>query len=259
MARCIFLLLFLPIIVKSYSQTNSNKMPQKMDLYLLIGQSNMAGRGLIDVENAQKGSPDLWMMSKTGEWMPAKHPLHFDKPKLVGAGPGLAFGIEMLLHNHQPIGLIPCAVGGTSINSWQPGGYDSATKTHPFDDALVRLQKGLESGELKGIIWHQGEADSPEDKRKDYLEKLAVLIERWRSLVHNPKLPFVAGEIGHFNEVHKAFNKALDALPTKVKNTAIASAIDLMDKGDHLHFDAGSANELGKRYATKMLELQKHF
>jgi len=49
----------------------------------------------------------------------------------------------------------------------------------------------------------------------------------------------------------------LDQLPTLVPNTAIASAELLKDKGDHLHFDGPSANELGKRFAAKMKELQK--
>ena len=254
-----FLMSSLSIVLMANSQTSNNKMNAKLDLYLLVGQSNMAGRGLIDSVNSHTGHPDLWMLSKAGEWIPAKHPLHFDKPNLVGVGPGLAFGLEMLAINHRPIGLIPCAIGGTSINSWQPGGHDSATKTYPFDAAMERLQKGLETGELKGIIWHQGEADSPTEKRKDYLEKLAVLIDRWRKLVQNPKLPFVAGEIGHFNEVHNAFNHYIQQLPELVKTTAVVSADQLKDKGDHLHFDAASANELGKRYALKMQELQKQF
>lgn len=257
--RPVFLLIVLSIFSSAQSQTTENKMTEKLDLYLLVGQSNMAGRGLIDSVNAQAGSPNLWMMTKAGEWVLAKHPMHFDKPNLVGVGPGLAFGMEMLQNHHRPIGLIPCAVGGTSINSWTPGAYDSSTKTHPYDDALQRLAIALKSGELKGIIWHQGEADSKEEKRKDYLEKLSELIERWRNKVQNPKLPFVAGEIGYFNEVHKAFNQVLKKLPSQVKMTAVVSAEDLIDKGDHLHFDAVSANELGKRYAVKMQELQKQF
>jgi len=137
-----------------------------MDLYLLIGQSNMAGRGLIDSNTNQEENASVLMLTKNGAWVPAKHPLHFDKPQMVGIGPGLAFGLAMLENSKSIIGLIPCAVGGTSINKWIPGAYDSATKTHPFDDAKIRLEKALESGNLKGIIWHQGESDSPIEKEK---------------------------------------------------------------------------------------------
>jgi hypothetical protein len=252
---CSILLFFLAENV--CSQTNQQLMPKNMDLYLLIGQSNMAGRGNIEANDATQGNERLWMLTKQGDWLPAKHPLHFDKPNMVGVGPGLAFGIDMLNTGGSPIGLIPCAVGGSAISSWQAGGYDVATKTHPFDDAVIQLKKALASGQLKGIIWHQGEADSSPEKRKDYLAKLATMISTWRNLVNNPNLPFVAGEIGAFNEVHQAFNLELNKLPNLVTKTAVASSKGLMDKGDHLHFDAVSANELGKRFAIKMKQLQE--
>lgn len=252
---CCLVLLFL--VNDATSQTNVPVMPKNMDLYLLIGQSNMAGRGNIEPAYAIQGNEQVWMLSKEGEWLPAKHPLHFDKPNMVGVGPGLAFGLDMLKSGGSPIGLIPCAVGGSAISSWQAGGYDVATNTHPFDDAVVQLKKALASGQLKGIIWHQGEADSSPEKRKDYLAKLAIMINTWRGLVNNLNLPFVAGEIGAFNEVHQAFNIELNKLPSQVARTAVASSQDLKDKGDHLHFDAASATEIGKRFAIKMKHLQE--
>lgn len=255
LSTCCLALLFL--INDAASQTNQPVMHKNMDLYLLIGQSNMAGRGNIETAYAIQGNEQLWMLTKQGEWFPAKHPLHFDKPNMVGVGPGLAFGLDMLQHGRQKIGLIPCAVGGSAIGSWQAGGYDAATNTHPYDDAVVQLKIALASGQLKGIIWHQGEADSSPEKRKDYLAKLAVMIHSWRSMVNNPNLPFVAGEIGAFNEVHQAFNIELNKLPSLVSRTAIAYSDGLIDKGDHLHFDAASATELGKRFAIKMKQLQE--
>jgi hypothetical protein len=46
-------------------------------------------------------------------------------------------------------------------------------------------------------------------------------------------------------------------LPQNVPHTAVVSAKNLTDKGDHLHFDTPSARELGKRYAEAMKKLQK--
>ncbi|OYU55432.1 MAG: acetylxylan esterase [Chitinophagaceae bacterium BSSC1] len=252
---CCLVLLFLANDVTC--QTNEPAMPKNMDLYLLIGQSNMAGRGNIEPAYAIQGNERLWMLTKQGEWLPAKHPLHFDKPNMVGVGPSLAFGLDMLQNGDHPIGLIPCAVGGSAISSWLASGFDAATNTHPFDDAVIQLKKALTSGQLKGIIWHQGEADSSPEKRKDYLAKLAIMINAWRGLVNNPNLPFVAGEIGAFNDVHQAFNIELNKLPSLVTRTAVASSKGLIDKGDHLHFDAASATELGKRFAIKMKQLQE--
>ncbi len=253
---CCLLLLFL--VNDANCQPNKPVMPKNMDLYLLIGQSNMAGRGNIESAYAIQGNERIWMLTKQGEWLPAKHPLHFDKPNMVGVGPGLAFGLDMLQNVDHPIGLIPCAVGGSAISSWQAGGFDAATNTHPFDDAVLQLKIALGAGQLKGIIWHQGEADSSPEKRKDYLAKLAAMIHSWRIIVNNPNLPFVAGEIGAFNELHQAFNIELNKLPSLVSRTAVASSQGLIDKGDHLHFDAASATELGKRFANKMKELKEH-
>src|SRR5512137_970156 len=127
-------------------------------LSLLIGQSNMAGRGAADAES-RKAHPRVAMLTKELRWEPATDPLHFDKPG-AGVGPGLAFGRQMAEASPQArIGLVPCAVGGTSIKAWVPGAADKATNTHPYDDMLKRMQEAQKAGVLKGIIWHQGESD----------------------------------------------------------------------------------------------------
>ena len=87
-------------------------------LYLLIGQSNMAGRGPVDAES-KVAHPRVLMLNKNREWVSATDPLHFDKA-VAGVGPGLAFGKQMAEANPRVrIGLIPCAVGGTPISAWR--------------------------------------------------------------------------------------------------------------------------------------------
>jgi len=55
-----------------------------LDIYLLIGQSNMAGRGEITAEYKDAGSSQVLMLNKENNWVQAKHPLHFDKPTIAG-------------------------------------------------------------------------------------------------------------------------------------------------------------------------------
>ena len=84
----------------------------KMDLYLLVGQSNMAGRGVVEEQDKTPHARVL-MLSKEGKWVPAIDPMHFDKPA-AGVGLGKTFG--QLIAEANPgvtIGLIPCAVGGS--------------------------------------------------------------------------------------------------------------------------------------------------
>lgn len=227
-------------------------------LYLLVGQSNMSGRGVPAGEYRHLSLPNVVMLDKDGNWVEAEHPLHFDKPKIAGVGPGLAFGLEMAkVRPGVRIGLIPCAVGGTPIESWEPGAMDRATKKHPYDETIERLKVAMKKGVIKGIIWHQGEANSKPERSIDYLEKLAILIGRFREAAGDKELPFVAGELGRYRQTYSLINEQLGKLPGKVKNTAIASSEGLTHKGDNTHFDAASATELGKRFAAQMISLQQ--
>lgn len=253
--KCL-LMLNLLMIIMSFRESVTQDV--SMDLYLLIGQSNMAGRGIITEQYKNEGNANVLMLDKENNWIPAKHPLHFDKPTVAGVGPGLSFGIEMAKKNHGiKIGLIPCAVGGTSIDVWQPGGFDKATNTHPYDDMLVRLKEAQKSGTLKGVIWLQGESDSSPEKAIGYLEKLRELIERIRKEAGDNSLPFVAGELGRYKEQYSNINDQLKQLPVNVNNTAVASSKGFTDKGDSTHFDAASAEKYGERFAKKMKGLQK--
>ena len=49
-----------------------------LHLYLLIGQSNMAGRGEVAKED-RTPHPRVLKLDKKDEWVPAVDPLHFDK------------------------------------------------------------------------------------------------------------------------------------------------------------------------------------
>ena len=239
-------------------ESNNNKVDSTFDLYLLIGQSNMAGRGPITKKYLEEGNPNVFMLTKENTWVPAKNPLHYDKPKIAGVGPGLSFGIAMeKFKTPRKISLIPCAVGGTSIDSWKPAGYDSATKTHPYDDMLLHLQAALQYGVLKGVLWLQGESDSKPEKAAAYLSKLETLIQQIRTVAGNNELPFVAGELGRYRAEFQNINKVLKGLPGSVPYTAVASSKGLKDKGDHTHFNSESQEEMGKRMAKKMRELQK--
>ncbi|QKJ29024.1 sialate O-acetylesterase [Mucilaginibacter mali] len=234
-----------------------NTPAQPLDLYILIGQSNMAGRGPITTEIANEKDNRVYMFTKDKQWVTAKHPLHFDKPSVAGVGPGLTFGLTMEQSNPQHlIGLIPCAVGGTPIEHWVPGAYDQATKTHPYDDAVERITAAMKYGTVKGVIWHQGESNSSPEKAKDYLAKLMELIQRVRTLVGNPNLPFVVGELGRYRPAYANINTQLAKLPATVPFTALASSEGLVHKGDTTHFDGPSAQEMGRRLAQQMLKVQ---
>ena len=258
MQRLIYLFFLMTIARMSPAQTDScAQADSNFHLYLLMGQSNMAGRGPITDALRNEGNDRVFMLNAKGEWVLAHHPLHFDKPHVAGVGPGLSFGIQMAEANPTVrIGLVPCAVGGTSIARWQPGAYDEATKTHPYDDAVLRIQNARQCGVVKGILWHQGESDSNPTAAAAYLPKLAELIGRVRQLTRQPNLPVVAGELGRYKDVYEPINAELRKLSATVPHTALATSEGLTDKGDLTHFDGASADTYGRRYAAGMLRLQ---
>ena len=236
------------------ASVQAQKIDSTFHIYLLLGQSNMAGRGEITEAYKEQLHPRVLSLSKEGTWETAKHPLHFDKPKVAGVGPGMSFGIAMAeADSNITIGLVPCAVGGTSINTWMPGGFDAATGTHPYDDALVRIQAAMQVGVIKGVLWMQGESDA--GRSGEYLPKLVELVQLLRTVSSNNCLPFVAAELGTYKSTYDNITKEIKKLPSIIAHTAVVSSEGLTPKEDLIHLDSPSATLLGQRFAIKMQAL----
>jgi hypothetical protein len=253
-------LLFLPRL--AIGQEGATQLPAKENfhLFLLVGQSNMAGRGKV-TDKGNETHPRVLSYNQKNQWVPARDPLHFDKPPVVGVGLGKSFAVKLAeLNPGVTIGLIPCAVGGSPISTWEPGGYHSSTKLYPWDDALKRAHAALADGTLKGILWHQGESDSKPQLADIYESKLHRLIQRFRAELDAENVPFIAGQMGQFAErpwdVHRrTVDLAQRQLPDKVKLTAFVDSDGLQHKGDEVHFNADSYRRLGRRYADAYIQL----
>lgn len=227
-----------------------------MEVYLLVGQSNMAGRGKVQSEDKQ-AHPQIVILDKADVWVGKGEPIHFDKEE---AGVGLGFSFAKFRAGDRPgltIGLIPCAFGGTSMDQWQPEG-------ELYGNAIRRTKLALAQGAtLKAILWHQGESEcGSQEKASVYAERLAKLIQSFRTDLNLPEVPFIAGELGEFlytrskSPFSKTVNEQIMLLPQSVPFTAAVSSRDLKDKGDQLHFDAASMKEFGKRYYESFSKLE---
>jgi hypothetical protein len=235
---------------------------EQFHLFLLAGQSNMAGRGIVEKQD-RVPHPRVLTLTKSNTWTPAVDPIHFDK-SAAGVCLGRTFGIEIAEADPSiTIGLIPCAVGGSPISSWEPGGYHDQTKSHPYDDAMERVRFARKTGMLRGILWHQGESDSNAKKAPLYEEKLHALIERFRRDLEAPEVPFIVGQLGIFeerpwNEWRQQVDAAHAALPGKIPFTAFVPSNGLTPNADLIHFDNASLREFGGRYAKAYLQLMSH-
>jgi hypothetical protein len=230
-------------------------------LFLLAGQSNMAGRGKLD-DAARAPSPRVFSLNQAGQWQPAVDPLHWDK---TAAGVGLGRSFANVLAAKNPgisVGLIPAACGGSSISVWAPGQYFEQTKSHPYDDALARAKRAVQDGTLKGILWHQGESDTTAKDAPLYEKRLEALINRLRQDLNAPDLPVIIGGLSRFSTSsprpeRETVNAALQAVARKLKNVRFVSAEGLTPNADNVHFDTASLRTFGERYAAAFLALNQ--
>jgi hypothetical protein len=235
-----------------------DKLPPKeqIHVYLLMGQSNMAGRGEVRLADRDIDRGIL-MLTRDNTWEPAAEPLHFDKPGIAGVGPGLAFGRRMkeAVGADITIALVPCAVGGTPLKRWERGG-------DLYQAALNRARRAMKDGTLKGILWHQGENDAVQGAlAATYGARLAQMIKDFRADLDHRDIPFVCARLGTFLPLENypygpIVDKALGEIPSKVPHTACVETDGLKAKSDRVHFNDESARTLGYRYADAIRGLQ---
>lgn len=248
MNRLSLVLIFCVAIVWNLSSESvADDKASKPDLvFLLIGQSNMAGRAALG-KGDDKPIDRVLLLDDKGKWIPATNPLNrFATDRKVLSmqriSPGAGFAHEMAKQlPGKTIGLIHNARGGTKIEQWGKG---QALYVHTID----RLAKvpGLK---VDGVLWHQGEGNRSDTS---YLERLTDLVTRLRADLKNPYLCFVAGEI-----YGKAIvNEQMAKLPGALPRTGLAKSTGLT-VFDKVHFDRKSQLTLGKRYAEETLRLLK--
>lgn len=238
-------------------------LPAKKNLwiFLLAGQSNMAGRGFVEPQDTISDDRVL-TITKNNEWIYAKEPLHFYEPALAGLDCGLSFGKTLTqgLDDSVTIAVIPCAVGGSSVEQWLGDSlFRSVTLLSNFKS---KVDFATKYGTVKGILWHQGESDAHPGLASSYAKNLSMLFDVFRHYIGNENLPVLMGELGNFtNEDNRRYRKMINRSLHKVsapgKSLFVISTKDLMHRGDHLHFNSSAQRVMGERFAKEFLRCCK--
>lgn len=229
-------------------------------LFVLAGQSNMAGRGLVEPADTVP-HPRIFTVTPDQRWALAKEPLQLYQPALTGLGPGLAFARALIkeLDEDIYIGLIPCAVGGSSTADWLSDSIYNGMRLK--SNLADRLTWAMDYGTVKGIIWHQGESDATAAKLPFYKENTITLFKYFRDVAGDPELPIVAGELGLFPGVEKSrpeylqINDILSAITAEDPDAMLVHSFGTTPKEDNVHFDGPSQRAMGSRYALAWLSL----
>lgn len=179
---------------------------------------------------------------------------------------GYVFGDYLQEILDMPIGLIQCAWSMSKIESWMSRetlktGFPEIElpeiNKKEFDwiagtptllwNAMVCPWKGFP---VKGVIWYQGEANSPDPIL--YKKLFPAMVAEWRSLFNRPDMPFFYVQIAPWisEGVNKTdwadFRQTQMELLTDVTNTGMVTTGDIGNKV-FIHFP--NKVEVGKRFA----------
>lgn len=223
--------------------------------FLLIGQSNMAGRGFINevtpIEN------EHIKVLRNGRWQPMYVPVNCDR-SFSGVSLAESFADCYQKEHNVDVGLIPCADGGTSLSQWIRGGL-------LYDHAVYQVRLAERTSTLAGVLWHQGEADCSEELYPLYREKFRAILNGFQEDLKLNDVPFLMGGLGDFlkdrecSETLKNYIYVNEALEDTAKGNAMTgfvSAEGLTSNPDNLHFNAKSLRQFGIRYYEEFRKLE---
>jgi len=167
-------------------------------------------------------------------------PIHNDKT-VAAAGLAASFSKAFVETFDCEIGLVPCAVGGTSLADWAVGG-------DLYNAALAKARAAQTNSEICAILWHQGESDMG---NANYALQFKAIID---SLIEDlgldaDKIVIITGEIGEFRGASgENLNNRLTTISEYYENYGVADASGLTAEADGKHFDAPSLRVFGYRY-----------
>jgi len=263
-----------------------NPCPADADIWILAGQSNMQGAGRTPDTLTD---PKIWMLNLDDRWMTARCPVHRiyeakapayeiasyqlwgDKEKgmeatrqlfrdqaeksrrnpIGGVGPGIYFARHVLAGTGRPIGLIPCALGGSTIAQWDPAGKIHGDST--LYGAMLNRARSAGTRHIKGLIWYQGESEAFTAQPGTYEAKLLDLIDSFRQDLGIPDLPVLIVQIGRVINRDTVMDRNWEAIRniqlqviTKRPNLSLTTGIDL-ELDDCVHFSTAGNQRLGAR------------
>ena len=247
---------------------------QDYDVYLCIGQSNMAGRGILEPEDSNPVE-GVFLLGPEDTPVPATGNANIystirKRAQMQGYNLCIPFARKMYRETGRPVLLVVNARGGTMLDQWvkeapcytfnQKEGNDpekNGTQMPQFyAEAVRRCKAAMQYGPLKGILWHQGEGDRSQELRESYMERLGKMVSDLRSdLGVGEEVPFVLGETFH-GGIGTPVNPTLAQVGYFIPHSFCASADGCTANKDNLHFSHEGLTLLGERYADAMLGRQ---
>lgn len=244
------------------STTVSADGPRKTKVFLLGGQSNMAGLGKTTDMKDPYSKPfnivKIWN-AMTRKWEPLEG--NFGASGKGSFGPELSFGhaIAEALPNDD-VRLVKYAVIGTALyNGWAPtSGAQYVVFMNTAKAALSDLKASRVDYEIAGMLWLQGESDAAENQAATYEKNLAAFITHMRTEFKTPKMAFIIARVlGYYGGQTGQAKIVRDAQVKVAKSTENVTWFDTDDceRVNEGHYSSSGLIEIGKRFAAGYSEL----
>jgi sialate O-acetylesterase len=168
-----------------------------------------------------------------------------------GAGLGLPFALEMVRRTGVPIGLVPCAHGGTSMDQWSPALKEQGGAS--LYGGMIRRVKAV-GGRVAGVLWYQGESDAGPKAAPLFKQKFIDLIAATRADTGLANLPYYYIQIGRYVNLNDPENwhfvqQAQLEVESAVPNVGMTTCVDC-DLDDGIHVGTDSFRLLATRVAN---------
>lgn len=217
--------------------------------FLLIGQSNMAGRGLIS--EAHDIDFTRLRLCRNGCFTAMFRPVNCDRP-FAGVNLAESFAEAYANKHDVTVGLIACAEGNSKLDDWAPGSI-------LYDNAVSQCRLAARTSHIMGVLWHQGECDIPEERRLTYRVRFEHFMQSLRRDAALGDVPFLLGGLGDFladctqgdreeNKTYYKLNLVLEELAHENRNVGFVSAAGLGANDDLIHFNSDALYTFGLRY-----------
>lgn len=197
------------------------------ELFLLAGQSNMHGTApLVEREGPVEGLR-LFNFAGSG-WEAAALPDHrlllrerdaylenygdllapWQRERVMSyegdpdsghltVGPGFFFARALQERLGRPVGLVPCAWGGSALDQWMDEPNEMGA---PALFSIMKRRLDQAGGRVRACLWYQGESDALLAQELAYAEsyeqRFPVFLTKLREVCRDPELPLFTVQIG---------------------------------------------------------------
>ena len=215
--------------------------------------------------------PNAWKTTVANDISDAKWTVADAENVAAFSAVGYVFADKLQSSLDVPVGVIQCAWSMSTIEAWMPKktfetsfpeismpdvnctdfGWTQGTPTLLWN-AMVAPWKGFP---VAGVLWYQGEANTPNAER--YSRLFPAMVKDWRTLFANDTLPFYFAQLAPWRDeacdktLWAEFREMQSKLVDVVPNTEMVTIGDL---GDSIFIHFPQKIEVGKRFAYLALE-----